>query len=161
MLKAAQKASGDIGNGLYVAVGHGLAVRRGPRTMLYMGVGAPLSLRLTPQHHKLSTISITSIWLGEVAVAGIPGRRKKKINPHLDLVEWASIFFMKLPHNQRKNTPPFRSCVVVNRWWGTDYETEMERPAARWADIIEYDAVRRTANLVWFGSKGRVKAVRF
>lgn len=158
MLKEARKAGrAHFGDGLYAAVGHGLTVRRGPRTLLYMGVGAPLYSRLIPTHHKLSKVSITSLWLGEISVAGIPGRRKKKINPHLDWVEWASVHFLKLPFNNRKRTRPPGSCVVINRWWSTDYETEQARPAARWADVIEYDATRGTANLVWFGAKGRVK----
>jgi hypothetical protein len=154
-------AQADYGRGLYAAVGHGLEVRRGPRTLLYMGVGDPLYTRLNGSHHKLSTFSLSSLWLGEVSVAGVPGRRRKKINPHLDIVEWASTYFLECPFNERKRrTPPHTSCVVVNRWWGIDYETEAERPVARWADIIEYDAARGTANLVWFGARARVKSIK-
>lgn len=125
-----------------------------------MGVGDPLHTRLNGNHHKLGTFSVTALWLGEVSVAGVPGRRRKKINPHLDIVEWASTCFLKLPFNEKKrSTPPPISCVVLNRWWGTDYETEAERPVARWADIIEYDSARETANLVWFGARARVKSI--
>jgi hypothetical protein len=159
--KARKKAQNDYGNGLYAAVGHGIKVRPGPRTLLYMGVGAPLRDRLKPGHHKLSNVSISSLWLGEVSVAGIPGRRKKKIAPHLDVVEWASVYFLEIPFNERKRVkPPPVSCVVVNKWWGTDYKTEADRPTAGWADVIEYDAVKGAANLVWFGSRGRIKATK-
>jgi hypothetical protein len=162
LLKTARTAAReDYGRGLYAAVGHGLSIRRGPRTLLYMGVGDPLSSRLNDRHHKLQTVSITSIWLGEISVAGIPGRRKKKIDPHLDIVEWASVYFLALKHNSSKTRqPPPASCVVVNRWWDIDYESEGERPAARWADVIEYDQARGAANLVWFGKKARVKAIQ-
>lgn len=154
-------AQADYGRGLYAAVGHGLQVRRGPRTLLYMGVGDPLHTRLHAGHHKLGAFSLTSLWLGEVSVAGVPGRRRKKINPHLDIVEWASAYFLQLPFNERKRSrPPPVSCVILNRWWGPDYETEAERPVARWADIIEYDAARGSANLVWFGTRARVKSIK-
>ena len=157
---ARQAARKDYDHGLYAAIGHGLKVRRGPRTLLYMGVGDPLFTRLDGKHHKLSTFSLTSLWLGEVSVAGVPGRRIKKINPHLDIVEWASAYFLRPPFNERKHrTEPPMSCVVVNRWWGTDYNTKADRPVARWADIIEFDADRKSANLVWFGARGRVKSI--
>lgn len=162
LLRTARAAAQtDYGRGLYAAIGHGLHVRRGPRTLLYMGVGDPLHTRLNGNHHKLATFSLTGLWLGEVSVAGVPGRRQKKINPHLDIVEWASAYFLQFPFNQRKRiTPPPMSCVVVNRWWGTDYETEANRPVARWADIIEYDAARGNANLIWFGSRSRIKSIK-
>jgi hypothetical protein len=103
---------------------------------------------------------MTSLWLGEAGVAGIPGRRQKRIDPHLDIVEWASAYFLALPHNEKKRAmPPPVSCVVVNRWWSIDGQNEEARPAARWADVIEYDRDRGTANLIWFGAKARVKSV--
>jgi hypothetical protein len=148
----------DYAEGLYAAIGHR---PQGALALLYMGVGANLHQRLNSNHHKLNRLPLHSLWLGEVSVAGVPGRRKKKINPHLDIVEWATAYFLRLPFNERKSkSPPPNSCVVVNRWWGTDYEKQVKRPVAGWADIIEYDSVRGTANLVWFGASARVKTIK-
>lgn len=158
---ARSAAQNDFGRGLYVAVGYKMGLQRGPRRLLYIGVGDPLHTRLNQNHHKLNSFFITSLWLGEISVAEVPGRRLKKINPHLDAVEWAIAYFLKLPFNQRKSVnPPEISCVVVNRWWATDYETEAIRPASRWADVVEFDAFRGTANLVWFGTRARVKSIQ-
>lgn len=151
--------------GLYAAVGYTEGIARGPLTLLYVGVAENLTARLTSAHHKLGSnashgASITGIWLGEVAVAGIPGRRRKRLNPHLDSVEWALAYFLKPALNQKKSiTPPDSSCVVLNRWWGLDWESEANRPVARWADIVEYDSYKGTANLVWFGKRARVKTI--
>ena len=157
-------ASNDwIGPGMYAAVGNeGDTRRRGPRTLRYVGVGDPLAARLGQAHHKLGVSStVSQLWLGELAVAGIPGRRLKRINPHIDIAEWALAYFLKIPDNEKKTMfPPDRSCVLVNRWWGTDYETPTERPTARWADVVEWDATRRSANLVWFGDRARVVRVK-
>lgn len=143
--------------GLYAAVGKAAYGLRGPNTLRYMGVGKPLAARLTSRHHKLSSIPLSSIWLGEVAVPGLSGRKTKKINPHLDVVEWASVFFLKLPANEKKRrSPPKKSFVVVNRWWDVDYSTSAARPAKRWPDVLEYDADRNQANLVWFGLRSKV-----
>lgn len=163
LLKRAQAAAKkDFAiKGLYAAVGYKGPIRRGPRTLLYVGVGNPLADRLVPRHHRLGTISLESLWLGEVDVPGIPGRRKKRIDPHLDAVEWSLAYFLEILHNVRKRrTPPPVSCVVLNRWWRKDdYETETPRPVARWPDLVEYDSWRGTANLVWFGKRARVKTL--
>lgn len=160
-LKAAcQVASEEWGRGLYAVVGNKTGQRRGPRHLLYVGVGDPLHRRLTPRHHAIGKIDNGQIWLGHANVPGIPGRRRKKIHPHLDSAEWAHVYFLQTLFNEKKTMrPPDISCVVINRWWGTDFETPHDRPAARWADIIEFDEFRNTANLVWFGAKARVKAV--
>lgn len=160
LLTAARVAAEDWdADGIYAAVGHDLKGQRGPRTLRYMGVGNPLSSRLTTAHHKLGTFSVSELWLGEPAVPGLPGRRMKRINPHLDVVEWASAYFLKIPSNEKKTkNPPDRSCVVLNRWYGTDYSSPQERPTARWADVIEWDKNRRVANLVWFGKRARVSS---
>ena len=157
-VKAAQAAAqADYGGGLYVAVGHGETIRPGPRTLLYCGISENLGNRVSSAHSTLASLSITEIWLGEISSTGIPGRRQKRTNPNLDIVEWMSVFFLRIPHNERKcSNPPTISAVVLNRWWKTDYETPTSRPVPRWADVIEWNSVRRTANLCWFGKTGRV-----
>jgi hypothetical protein len=149
-------------SGLYAAIGSGRSERRGPKSLLYMGVGSPLYTRINHQHHVLSKVVVSEIWLGEVASAGVPGRRAKKIDPHLDLIEWASVFFLSLPENERKNvTPPPSSCVILNRWWspGADWDRPTKRPVRRWADVIEWNDYTGSANLVWFGRLGRMTAL--
>jgi hypothetical protein len=152
--------------GLYAAVGHKIAGTRGPRRLLYVGISENLGRRLTAPHHKLSGLSGVNIWLGDVSVPGIPGRRAGKTNPHLDSAEWALVRFLRPPENQKKSFGmPASSCLVLNRWW--DYREDwheiqaVARPSAGWADIIEYDSYRGTANLIWLGAKARVKPVKF
>ncbi len=164
VIKVANKAAvSDWGTGLYTAIGTGeieKASKMGPRKLLYMGVGAPLHARLTKQHHKLSKLQIGALWLGEVGVPGVPGRKRKRINVHLDMVEWASAFFLELPFNVKKRAnPPDTSCVVTNRWFSTDYETSVEKPNRAWPDIIEYDYQKALANLVWFAPKPVIKSL--
>lgn len=152
-------ARSDYGAGLYAAIGHGGAVRRGQHELLYVGIAKELHTRLIPQHHILGGLSISAIWLGEVATAGIPGRRAKRVDPHLDTVEWMIAYFLKTPFNDRKRAnPPPLSSIVLNRWWQKDYETPNVRPVDRWADVIEWDHWRRSGNLCWFGPKSRVEA---
>lgn len=164
-LQQAQSDAHYLGQGLYAAVGYKQGIARGPRTLLYVGVAANLTTRLTTAHHKLGSntlhgASVTSMWLGQVAVSGIPGRRRKQLNPHLDSVEWALTYFLEPVLNEKKSrNPPDSSCVVVNRWWDLSWEKETARPAARWADIVEYDRFKGTANLVWFGKRARAKTV--
>lgn len=150
-------AKSDYGAGLYAAIGHGQSVRRGPHKLLYVGMSDNLFARLTPQHHALGGLSIAGIWLGEVATAGIPGRRTKRVDPHLDMIEWMTAYFLRMPFNERKRVnPPPSSSIVLNRWWQKDYETPGVRPVARWADVMEWSHWRRSANLCWFGAKSRV-----
>lgn len=158
LLKDARSAARkDFGAGLYMAIGHAPSVGRGRTTLQYIGIGDPLVSRLGNNHHAMREISITQLWLGEVATAGIPGRRTKRAEPHLDIVEWAHAYFLRIPVNARKKiNPPQSSCIVLNRWWQQDYETPTDRPAARWADVIEFDSIRSTVNLVWFGARGRI-----
>lgn len=150
----------DYVDGLYAAIGYNKDSRVGRPTLQYVGVGSPLHTRLSKDHHKLSKIDITSIWLGEVSSFKVPGRRKKKIEPHLDTVEWSIAYFLRTPKNvnKRKNPPP-QSCIVLNRWLGRDYETPMSRPIARWSDIIEYDEIKNSANLCWLGESSHVKHI--
>jgi hypothetical protein len=117
-----------------------------------------LADRLTSSHHKLRSLQVDEIWLGHISVAGIPGRKSKRINPHADIAEWALAFFLKVPSNEKKRVnPPDLSCVVLSRWWGTDWATEQVKPDPAWADIVEYDQYRKVANLVWFGPNARVE----
>lgn len=154
---ASAAAKKDFGPGLYIAVGHSQRVRRGPVTLLYAGISADLATRVTPGHETLSKLSISTLWLGEIGTAGIPGRRAKRTDPHLDTVEWMTAYFLRVPYNDRKRVnPPPLSAVVLNRWWKPDYETPVERPVARWADVIEWNAINRTANLCWFGKRPKV-----
>jgi hypothetical protein len=160
VLAAQAAAKAHYRRGLYMAVGHGETIRRGPRKLLYCGISDDLGARVSPAHSKLASLSVTGIWLGEISSTGIPGRRAKRTNPNLDIVEWMSVFFLRIPHNDRKKTnPPTLSAVVLNRWWETDYHTPTSRPAPRWADVIEWDSFRQTANLCWFGHAGRVLAL--
>ncbi len=160
-VRAAQvAAAADYGAGLYMAVGHGQTIRRGPLTLLYMGLSSHLASRVTPAHTTLASLSISSIWMGEIGSAGIPGKRLKRTNPNLDIAEWMSAYFLRIPFNDKKRVnPPQTSAVLLNRWWATDYDTPTSRPVARWADVIEWDLYRQTANLVWFGRTGRVLAL--
>ncbi len=157
-VRSAQAAAAvDYGPGLYLAIGHGETLRRGPLTMLYMGISSNIASRVTPQHTTLASLSISSIWLGEIGSAGIPGRRAKRTNPNLDIVEWMSAYFLRIPYNDKKRVnPPWTSAVILNRWWQPDYNTPASRPVARWADVIEWDLSKQTANLVWFGRNGKV-----
>ncbi|MGF7172758.1 GIY-YIG nuclease family protein [Azospirillum doebereinerae] len=158
----------DFGGGLYAAIGWSKIEGRSPNqyrgrpTLQYIGIAENLGGRLTETHHKIGlrgNIEIASIWLGEVASYGVPGRRRKKIEPHLDIVEWATAFFLRTQYNEMKRTPPRCSCFVLNRWWSTDYETSIDRPVSRWADVIEYNIYTGSANLCWFGRNGRVKSI--
>lgn len=154
---ARSAARSDYAAGLYVAIGHGEQKRRGPVEMLYVGISDNLVDRIGPAHATLSKLSISGLWLGEIATAGIPGRRQKRTDPHLDIVEWMTAYFLHVPFNARKViNPPNLSAVVLNRWWKIDYETACDRPVRRWADVIEWNTTSEIANLCWFGTKPRV-----
>lgn len=154
---ARRAAHADYGGGLYAAIGHGESVRRGPRTLLYVGVGESLEHRLRNDHHVLSRLSVSDVWLGVVASPGIPGPRRKKVEPHSDIVEWAMAYFLRIPFNQKKTArPPGTSCVILNRWWDKADDSAARRPVSRWADVIEWNRETRTANLCWFGPRPRV-----
>ena len=115
---AAQSAArSDYTAGLYVVVGHGEEKRRGPLQMLYVGISDNLVSRMGSTHSTLNKLSIGSLWLGEIATAGIPGRRQKRTDPHLDIVEWMTAYFLRIPFSQKKVVnPPDLSAVVSNRW---------------------------------------------
>ncbi|WP_159349971.1 hypothetical protein [Roseomonas harenae] len=163
----APKHAGEWGlRGLYAAVGHKLVGTRGPRKLLYVGISENVAARLASSHHKHNEIEHAKIWLGEVSVPGIPGKRTQKTNPHFASAEWALVYFLKPPLNTKKTVgAPNSSCVLLNRWWdynsATGEYTSKDRPSAGWADIVEYDAFRRTANLIWLGRKAKVKQIDF
>lgn len=158
--RAAQEFSGTW-HGLYTAIGAGESLRRGPRNMLYMGVGNPLETRLNPAHHKLGKLHLGALWLGEVAVHDLVGAQVKKLDIHADIAEWAHAFFLELPYNtQKRRNPPEHSCVVTNRWFATDYSTRVDRPHPRWPDIIDYDRRRRTAVLTRYDGPPRLSVMR-
>lgn len=154
-------AKKDWDEGLYMALGAGAEMRRGPHAMLYMGVGTPLCTRLKKDHHALGVLHIGALWLGEVAVPALPGRKTMKLDGHRNIVEWASAFFLELPNNVKKRgSPPPTSCVVCNRWFsGEDYRTSLAKPVRTWPDIIEYDAGSKQAHLVWFAPEPTIRTV--
>jgi len=160
--EARKAAQSDYKDGLYAIIGYNPDASARRKELLYVGVGAPLSSRLIDSHHKMGSMEIAQIWLGEISSPKKAGKRLKKIEPHLDIVEWMIAYFLCLPNNEKKRaSPPDSSGVILNRWFkAEDYETSLPRPVARWADVIEYDAGYGTANLVWFGRRGRVKNIK-
>ena len=81
LTSAYSAAKNDFNKGFYAAVGRSEGARRGPRELLYIGVGTrSIYRRLVPAHHVFGKahINISQLWLGEVSVAGIPGRRRKR-----------------------------------------------------------------------------------
>ncbi len=153
-LDDAARASFDYDDGLYMAIGKRHYERR--VSLQYMGLASSLSRRLNNAHHKLGQVkNDVSIWLGEVESPRTPGRKIKVTDRMLDLVEWAHIYFLELPLNQKKKqTPPDAQIVVYNRWWKIDYETRFKnRPHVDWPDLIDYSEGEADTRLVWFGGR--------
>ena len=153
-LEDAAPASFDYKDGLYMAIGK-LPYERCVY-LQYMGLASSLSRRLNNAHHKLGNVTKeVSIWLGEVESPRTPGKKIKVTDRMLDLAEWAHIYFLKLPLNQKKRkTPPDKQIIVYNRWWKTDYETRFQkRPHADWPDLIDYSENESDTRLIWFGGK--------
>lgn len=149
----AAPASFDYDDGLYMVIGR---CKYGRKVSLqYMGLASSLSRRLNNSHHALGEVNDASIWLGEVESPRTPGRKIKVTDRMLDLVEWAHIYFLELPLNQKKRKrPPDAQVVVYNRWWKTDYETRFKnRPHADWPDLIDYSQDEADTKLVWFGGR--------
>lgn len=150
----ASPASFDYDDGLYMAIGKCHYERQ--VSLQYMGLASSLSRRLNNAHPKLEQVkNDVSIWLGEVESPRTPGRKMKVTDRMLDLVEWAHIYFLELPLNEKKRqNPPDGQVVVYNRWWKTDYETRFEkRPHADWPDLIDYSKGEADTRVVWFGGK--------
>ena len=147
-------ASFDYEDGLYMAIGKRTYERQ--VSLQYMGLATSLSKRLTNAHHKLGQVkSDVAIWLGEVESPRTPGRKIKVTDRMLDLVEWAHIYFLELPLNEKKKSnEPDAPIVVYNRWWKKDYETRLERrPHSDWPDLIDFSDGDAETRLVWFGGK--------
>ena len=153
-------AARDYDGGLYVAFGYPTFPARGRPRFLYVGVGAPLSSRLTQSHHAIGygkVGKITSVWLGEIMSHMRPGRREKKIEPLIDAVEWAMISLLGPCKNVRKTSFPDSSFAILNRWYSReDYETPQPKPAVIWPDIIECAGAEAPAHFCWL-DEGKVR----
>lgn len=159
-LADAAPASFDYEDGLYMVIGKCPYERS--VSLQYMGLASSLSHRLNNAHHKLGKVTKdVCIWLGEVESPRTPGRKIKVTDRMLDLAEWAHIYFLQLPLNEKKKkTAPDKQIIVYNRWWKTDYETRYQkRPHADWPDLIDYSENQSDTRLVWFGVKqNRIKS---
>ena len=159
-LEEARAATRDFGDGIYMATG----VRKYQRTKQpqYVGIASDLSSRLKRDHHKLSEITRTQeLWLGEIATPRRSGRKVKATDKMLDLTEWAHIYFLQLPLNERKKEqPPDYPITVYNRWWHTDYTTaHRRRPHQQWPDLIDFLDCDYPAKIVWFGKRQVIRPV--
>lgn len=151
-MSAAREATRkDFGAGAYVAIGKRKYQRS--TSIQYIGISSSsLYQRLKEDHHKLRLITQDrTIWLGEVASTGISGPKRKRTDFLLDLVEWAHAFFLELPLNDRKRwMPPRRAVTVVNRWWGTDFNTpKRRRPRSDWPIVIDYPREGYPVRMSW------------
>lgn len=145
----------DYEHGLYLAIGMCKYQRRA--ALQYVGIGNSIHTRLNHRHHKLSRITRErTLWLGEIATAEPSGKRLKATRTTLDYAEWLHARFLRLPLNDKKTkTLPRRSVTVLNRWFGSDYETPRHRPHADWPDLIDYPGYDLPARAVWFGRRQR------
>lgn len=83
-----------------------------------------------------------------------PGRREKKVEPLIDVVEWAMISLLTPCKNIRKTSFPKTSFAIMNRWYQSeDYETAVQKPAAIWPDLIECAGEYAPAYLCWLAEK--------
>ena len=145
----------DFQGGLYMGIGK-IKHQKSQAQLQYIGISSnSLSDRLK-YHSSLSKLNQElSLWLGEVASFGVPGKKNKVTEPQLDLAEWLHIYFLRLPLNQKKlQHPPYTPATVLNRWWFTDYETpRKQRPSPCWPDLIDFLGVDHGARVIWFGRK--------
>ena len=153
---AKEVARENFGAGAYVALGK-RRHQKSSSQFQYIGISSNLAYRLIEDHEKLSKIKRERIlWLGEVTSTGIPGPKKKKTDPQLDLAEWAHAFFLKPYLNDKKTcSPPDRGLTVINRWWRkTDFDSaRTRRPHNNLPDIIDYFGPGYGARIVWIGTK--------
>jgi hypothetical protein len=149
----------DFDSGLYMCAGL-LPYQRGKPKIQYVGIAQKsMATRVNNRHHKLHEVTKQrTIWLGEVASLGSPGKKTKATNPSLDFAEWALVYFLKPALNAKKNkTPPARDVTVLNRWWKKDYETPYSNHHhADWPDLIDYLGRGATTRLVTFKNIKRV-----
>ncbi|MDP8238306.1 MAG: hypothetical protein P9X24_04370 [Candidatus Hatepunaea meridiana] len=159
--KAIAAAKRDFDDGIYVALGRQPFEKKDK--FQYIGIANNLHDRLLKPRDLYDILSQKCIlWLGESATTGIPGKRIGNINPALDLAEWAHIFFLKPPLNDRKShNPPKSGITVVNRWLHPDYETRYKRrPHPDWPDLIDYWGYEYGARLVRLNrTLGRIEKV--
>ncbi len=150
---AGRAARDFAGPGLYLAAGKCIYERT--RRIQYVGIAGYLTARLLGYHHKLDRITREAeYWLGEVGSVGIPGRKVKVTDRRLDLAEWAHSYFLKLPLNERKKSPPDSPVTVLNRWWRINFETPwIHRPLAEWPDLIDYRGREYGAHIAWLGGR--------
>ena len=144
----------DYDDGLYMAIGKGKGQRL--TRLQYIGIATDLSTRLGGNHHKIPEVTRNqTLWLGEVSSPRTPGKKMKVTDRMLDLAEWAHVYFLQLPMNdKKKKNPPDREVIVYNRWWQKDYETQSrKRPHKDWPDLIDFSGCEYLSKLVWFGSK--------
>ena len=159
-LEDARTATLDFGDGIYMATG----ARKYQRIVQpqYVGIASNLSKRLKHDHHKLSQIARKQVlWLGEIATPRRSGRKIKGTDKMLDLAEWAHVYFLQLPLNERKKEqPPDYPITVYNRWWRQDYDTPYRRrPHRQWPDIIDFLDCDYPARIVWFGRRQIIRPV--
>jgi hypothetical protein len=149
--------------GLYLATGK----RKGEhkRRLQYVGISQDIKDRINPKtHHRLKFITRDlRLWVGEVASHAVAGRRRAghavAHSVAVELAEWATAYFLALPLNKKKrDNPPPRSLILVNRWFQTDFETpRRQRGHLDWVDYIEYDPEYHDggAKVVSFRAPGR------
>lgn len=151
-LEAAHDAAADWEwPGLY------MAVRRGG-ALLYVGVSEDLSGRLLEsQHHKLKDPQNYDMWLGEVASAGVSGKRLTAARETtIEAAESAHAYFLQPKDNDKKTVyAPRRLVTVVNRWWSTDIDdpSRLPSPHRDWPDVIDYnddEEETASASLHWY-----------
>jgi hypothetical protein len=150
---ARRAATNDYQDGLYVAFGYTDLPARGRPRFLYVGVGSPLASRLSATHHAIGidgVAKITSIWLGEILSHKRPGRREKKIEPLIDIVEWAMVSLLAPFKNLKKTSFPTISFAILNRWFSsTDYTTPVKKPVGIWPDVMECAGPGAPAHFCW------------
>ena len=152
--EAIKAAEFDYDDGLYAILGR-QHYERGVK-LQYIGLAKSLMSRLGGYHFRLDQVTKDQeLWLGEIASPRTPGRKIKVTDRMLDLAEWAHIFYLQLPLNEKKKSrPPDRPITVLNRWWKTDYETPLRQPPiASWPNLIDYYAEGYETRVVWFGKR--------
>ncbi len=157
-LADAKRSAADFGDGIYVGIGK--CKFQHTDHLQYAGLTSRLVSRLASDHPKLGKITRDQeIWLGEVASPRIPGKKKKATDRILDLVEWAHIYFLQLPLNdKKKQNPPDGPITVYNRWWRCDYYSPFKRrPHRDWPDLIDFLGTEYQARIVWFGKRQLVQ----
>ena len=156
---AKSAAEGDYDGGLYLCIGKTRGQHH--RRLQYIGKSnEKLHARLSGNHHKLKNVTRErKIWLGEIATGNVPGRKKHATPQSLQMAEWATARFLKLPLNDNlSESLPSRPVTVLNRWWKTDYKTpRFKRPHPEWPDMIDFLGADYRARNVWFGSPGKLR----